>query len=305
MVLSLQALGHTVPFDDASAPVQISFSNPLNYKFHEGQYKIGYTPWESTTVPAPWLPKMNECDEVWATSPWVAEVYRKAGVKPPIYVFEHGIDPHWQPVSREPDGVVRFLHVGEPALRKGGQMALDAFREAFGDRTDVHLTLKGYYQHYLRGWSEKGYGNAEGMFENVTVMPKEIKGQALIDLYGAHDVMVYPSYGEGFGFIPLQALAMGMPTICTDGWCSYSKFLGPLKLTGRWDRSIWSIHPGNVYYPDYPALVKLYEEAAAGIDYYKKIYSAQVPDVQNEYDWLTRTENAIEHVVERFTDKDF
>lgn len=301
MISSLQSLGHTVKLDWKEAPVQISFCNPYNYRFNDGQYKIGYTPWESTTVPAPWLPRMNECDEVWATSQWVADVYRDNGVKPPIYVYEHGIDPMWQPIERKPDGVVKFLHIGEPALRKGGQMALDAFREAFGDREDVHLTMKFYYQNHLRAWNEEGFGRVLD-YKNVTLIGDSISKDELIKLYGNNDVMVYPSYGEGFGFIPLQALATGMPCISTRDWAPYMNFLGPLAIEGRWERSIWSVHPGNVLYPSYPQLVKNMQHAAENIEHYHTMYYKQAPEIHREYNWLERTEKSWAHIVERFTD---
>lgn len=301
MVTSLQALGHRVPFDDPACPVQICFSNPYNYKFHDGQYKIGYTPWESTYIPDSWVEKMNECDEIWATSEWVRDVYVANNVKPPIFVYEHGIDAQWQPVKREPGPVVKFLHIGEPALRKGGQMALDAFREAFGDRTDVHLTMKAYEQHYLRTWNEKGFAKVfNETFNNVELLVENISRAQLVQLYADHDVMVYPTYGEGFGFLPLQALATGMPVISTDDWAPYKDYLAPLAINSRMDRSIWSIHPGDVFYPNYPDLVQKMQFARSGIESYHSLYYAQAPDVIAEYDWLKKTESAFRHIVEKF-----
>jgi glycosyltransferase involved in cell wall biosynthesis len=38
-----------------------------------------------------------------------------------------------------------------------------------------------------------------------------------------HHCLVYPSHGEGFGLIPLQAIATGMPTILTD-WSALDEF---------------------------------------------------------------------------------
>lgn len=306
IIKSLQTLGHAVQYDWAQAPVQISFCNPYQYRFNDGQYKIGYTPWESTTVPEPWLEHMNGCDEIWATSDWVANVYDFAGVKPPIHVYEHGVDPIWQPVERKPSGVVKFLHIGEPALRKGGQMALDAFREAFGDREDVHLTMKYYYQNHLRFYQPGGFGRVDnGTFNNVTFLGDNLQKAELLKLYADHDVMVYPSYGEGFGFIPLQALATGMPVISTTGWAPYKKFIPPLDIPARMDRSIWSVHPGNVFYPDYQSLVRLYKFAVKNIDEFSVSYYEQAPKVHAEYNWLDSTERAWSHVVERFTDKNF
>jgi len=302
VIRSLQSLGHTVPFDDAETPIQMSFNPPQYYKFNPGQYRIGYTPWESTELPNGWLEKMNECDEVWATSPWVAEVYKNSGVKPPIHVYEHGIDNKWAPMRRTGSDVVRYLHVGEPALRKGGQMALDAFRAAFGNRTDVHLTLKCYEDHWLRAWHNGQFTTPDKAYDNVTIITKTIPEEELMALYRQHDVMVYPTYGEGFGFLPLQSLATGMPTICTDEWAPYREFLGPLALRGRWDRSVWSVHPGDVYYPDYDMLVDLYKFSFDNLEYLRNYYEKQSPDIHATYNWVRQTEKAFEHIFERFTE---
>lgn len=303
VVTALQRLGHKVPFDDPKAPVQLSFCQPNTYKFHPGQYRIGYTPWESTELPAGWAKMMNDCDEVWATSDWVANVYDLNGVKSDkIHVYKHGIDPKWAPVKRTPGDVVKFLHVGEPALRKGGQLVLDAFRTEFGDRTDVHLTIKCYYQHFLRGWLDGAYANAQNVgYENVTFITEEMHSHELLSLYATHDVMVYPSYGEGFGFIPLQALATGMPTICTDEWAPYADLLGPLVIYGKWNRSIWSQHPGDVLYPNYEDLKRAMRLAVSDLPYFLDYYSAQAEKVHEQYNWDSLTANAVEHLVKRFS----
>lgn len=302
VVTSLQELGHEVPFDDESAPVQISFNHPHAYGFHDGQYRIGYTPWESTVLPDGWTKIMNNCDEVWATSPWLAEVFRDNGVKKPVKVYEHGLDERWTPVKRQVGEKIRFLHVGEPALRKGGQMAIDAFREVFGDREDVHLTVKAYYQHYLRTWQGGKYGVPK--YNNVTVITENLTFDELQELYHTHDVLVYPSYGEGFGLIPLQALGTGMPVMCTDEWAPYRKYLGPLTIDGRWDRSIWSIHVGNVFYPNYETLKNRFDSLGndpSEVQRMHDYYYAQVDAVRNEYNWLEKTEKAFDHIVSRFT----
>lgn len=300
VVTSLQALGHTVPFDDDTCPVQISFCSPQYYKFYPGQYKIGYTPWESTYLPSGWIENMNKCDEVWATSEWVAEVYRNAGVKPPVFVYEHGVDDMWRPVARKKSDVVRFLHVGEPAFRKGGQMTLDAFREAFGDSKDVHMTFKTYDQHRLGAWTPERITLPELAYNNVSVLSKTLRPAELLDLHYRNDVMVYPSYGEGFGLLPLQALATGMPVICTDDWAPYRKYLGELAIDGRYDHSPWLIHPGNVYFPNYDMLVDTFKFAADNIDYLRDKFYAQADDVIAEFDWLEKTEQAWEHIVKKF-----
>lgn len=299
IVTSLQKLGNKVTFDDFTAPISLNFAMPLQYNFWPSQYKIGYTPWESTKVPARWLETFNACDEVWATSEWVRDIYADLGVTKPLYVYEHGLDPVYAPVERKVDDKIRFLHIGEPALRKGGQMAFDAFRDAFGDRDDVHLTVKAFGTSYIGCWNGKFAQNLRDQFKNVTVIKDTMLTQELLALYASHHVMVYPSYGEGFGFIPLQALGTGMPTICTAEWAPYRNFLGDLALDGKHAHSPWFYHPGDVVHPDYDMLVDLYRYAADNVDTLMKGSYLQAPAVHDRFNWLELTEKAFKHLTEK------
>lgn len=300
IVRSLQKLGHEVPFNDPTAPVQIAFCNPATAEFHPGQYKIQYTPWESTGLPDGWLEKFNQADEVWATSDWVAKVYQDAGVTVPVRTYLHGLNDIWKaPVKRERGDVLKFLHIGEPAPRKGGQMAFDAFRQVFGDSDDVHLTIKAHHQNYIYSWKD---GNIVKLdkFKNVTLNDKHLFEGELLSLYHDHDVLVYPSYGEGFGLIPLQALATGMPVISTYEWAPYAQYLTQVEANPI--HTPWFFHPGDVLQPDYDSLMNAYTHLYKNFDEEAEFSYENVDSVVKEFDWVSLTEQAFQHIVERFTE---
>lgn len=301
MVLSLKRLGHEVPFRSELAPVQIFFSQPEWYEFADHQYKIGYTPWESTGLPDGWVDRMNDCDEVWTPSPVVANWYRQAGVEKPITVYRHGIEDAWTPLKREVDDKFRFLHVGEPAIRKGGDLVARAFRAAFGDSEDVELVIKAHNYSFIRVKGPFGPVGIEHRMPNVKLITREMPLEELVWLYHHCHTLVYPSYGEGFGFIPLQALATGMPTICTGAWAPYRNYLGPLYLGSRLADSPWpDMHPGKMFHPDFDQLVELMRDAVDRQDSLSKHYFEQAPAVRFEYDWDRLTERAWSHIVNRF-----
>lgn len=306
MVTALQRLGHTVPFKDGEAKVQIHFSQPEWYEFEEGQYKIGYTPWESTGLKEGWLREMNQLDELWTPSPLIARWYKEAGVNVPIFVYEHGVDHAWTNNRRrlEPGQTLRFLHHGEPAPRKGGQMAVDAFREAFGNQKDVHLTIKSHGTATVRAIEKNGdiYGTVDEMFNNVSLYEEMMEEDELISMYQDHHVMVYPGYGEGFGLIPLQAMATGMPTICTGAWAPYERLLVPeLNLDATLVDSPWPfMHPGKMYEPSFDDLVKAYRNVYTNYNKFAGKAFLNGYRVHQEYDWDTLTEKAFEHIVKRF-----
>ena len=304
IVNSLKELGHNVPFQDAKAPVQLNFSQPTFFKLHRNQYQISYTPWESTIVPETWRENLSYVDEIWTTSDWCANVFEDNGLKN-VRVFPHGIEKIWTPRRRRPDGVLKFLHIGEPAPRKAGQMAVDAFTKLFGNDKGYRLTIKAYKHNTTRIYNNYIDKNILGLpndiYNNIKIITDDLDVSQLVKLYHDHDVLIYPSYGEGFGFIPLQALATGMPTICTDGWAHYDKYLGPLKLKSELIDSPWPFpHEGKVFEPDYQHLLELMRDVAINFNAYSGYYYAQSTKIHNEYDWLQLTNNAFDHIFKKF-----
>lgn len=302
MILALQALGHEVPFQDPTAPVEIFFAQPEFWEWsNPNAYHIGYLPWESTALRRGWKERMNSVDEVWTPSPVIAQWYKDAGVTAPIRVYEHGVDSKvWTKKRRRPKNKIRFLHVGEPAPRKGGILALEAFRTAFGDREDVHLTIKAHDYNTALG-PENRHPNR--CYNNVTVITSEYPIEQLVDLHHRHDVLVYPSYGEGFGLIPLQAMVTGMPVVCTEAWAPYKGFLLPdLRLKSTLSESPWSqMHPGKMFHPKFQHLVEIYKEVAANYPHHSASAYRVAYDVEKHYNWVRLTEETFAPIVTKFS----
>lgn len=305
IVDSLKELGHTVGFQTPKSPVQLNFSQPDYFKLHRNQYQISYTPWESTVVPERWRESLSLVDEIWTTSDWCANVFEDNGYRD-VRVFPHGIDPIWSPRRRRESDVIKFLHVGEPAPRKAGQMVVDAFTKLFGNDPRYSLTLKVFKHNTTRIYNNYIDKNILGLpnvlYNNIYIIDKDMTTEELVKLYHEHDVLVYPSYGEGFGFIPLQALATGMPTICTDGWAHYDQYIGPLKLKSELIDSPWPFpHEGKVFEPNYKHLLELMRDVSINFKAYSGYYYAQSTKIHEDYNWLQLTNNAFDHVFKKFS----
>ena len=305
IVDSLKELGHTVGFQTPKAPVQLNFSQPDYFKLHRNQYQISYTPWESTVIPEKWRNNLNFVNEIWTTSDWCANVFEDNGYKN-VHVFPHGIDPIWVPRRRRESDVIKFLHIGEPAPRKAGQMVVDSFSELFGNDRRYSLTIKAFKHNTTRIYNNYIDKNIIGLpnniYNNIKIITDDLDTSQLVKLYHDHDILVYPSYGEGFGFIPLQALATGMPTICTSGWAHYEKYLGPLKLKSELIDSPWPFpHEGKVFEPSYKHLLEVMRDAAINFNAYSGYYYAQSTKIHNEYNWLQLTNNSFDHIFKKFS----
>jgi glycosyltransferase involved in cell wall biosynthesis len=262
IVKSLNNLGYRVPFQNPKAPVQINFSQPEHFKLHRNQYQIGYTPWESTSIPVSWKPFMEACDELWTTSDWCANVFEDNGFKN-IKVYPHGIDPMWKPYRRQNDGVIKFLHVGEPAPRKAGQDVVNAFIELFGNKEGYSLTLKVYNNNTTRvfdNYINKGIvGLPNEMYNNIFIIDEILNDEDLVKLYYDHDVLVYPSYGEGFGVPTIEAQACGVPVIVSDFTASAELCGDGWKVSGQ---PLWDAYQKAFFQiPFVPEIVDALEES--------------------------------------------
>jgi hypothetical protein len=306
IVKSLQELGHTVKYADPSADLQLNFTQPDNFKFHRNQYQIGYTPWESTKVPSDWVTKFNACDEVWATSKWTANVFQEAGVEKEVKVYMHGIEDIWKPKKRIQRDVIKFLHVGEPSPRKGGQQAVDTFIKLFGNNPDYHLTIKCHLNNTIRVYTNNNILSLPNIYNNISIITDEYEPSQLVNLFYSHDILLYPSWGEGFGFIPLQGLATGMPVISTYDWAPYKEFLGPLKLKSKLSsetlpRSLGHTYVGEMYKPDQEHLEFLMYDAVINFQMYSDFYFSQSTRVHDKFNWLQLTKNAFADLEKKFS----
>jgi glycosyltransferase involved in cell wall biosynthesis len=283
------------------ADIGISFIQPNNYTFGKDQYKIGYTPWESTEIPWEWEnPINNVVDELWTTSPWCAEIFSKHTNKP-IFVYEHGIDKSWTPRKRDFNNSrpFRFLHIGEPSSRKDGQMVVDAFIAAFGGNPKYELIIKCSGINTTKivdPITNQVKGSPNAFYKNIKIIEAYLSVEQVNGLYDLCDVIVYPSWGEGFGFIPLQAMAKGIPTICTEGWATYSKYI-TMPLDSTWWQSPWpSVHPGLLMKPDYAQLKYFMQDVAKDYEYYSALAYKNSFLIHKDYDWLKISKPAVERL---------
>jgi glycosyltransferase involved in cell wall biosynthesis len=294
MLKSLARLGYEVNPNDPTADVEIWFDQPMWWDFSPGTYKIGYHPWESTKLPIKrdknsgnmnWADKMNECDEIWTPSPLIAEWYvERMGIKVPVYVYEHGVEPIWTPVKRERgDGLFKYLHVGAEASRKGAKEAMVAFRTQFG--ADRGKTVQLDMKMISEGWSIITLPGINYINDLWSI-------EQLIELYHRDHVFLYPSYGEGFGLNPLQALATGMPTIIPPAWAPYAKYIHPkLAVESNLQKTPWpNIHPGSMFKPNQDSVNAAVRYAYDNYEELVEWHVAQVPALTAEYSWDTITE---------------
>jgi glycosyltransferase involved in cell wall biosynthesis len=183
-------------------------------------------PWEFGAPPAEWVEEVNtRVDRVWVPSSYVRDGYVAAGMPPNVVeVVPNGVDTGRYRPGGPRFGLPRsaacvFLFVGGTIWRKGVDILVAAWQEAFGAGDDVLLVVKdhGAATHY-RGQTDQQ--TLRQLAERDDIAPvvyleDELAPDALPSLYRAADVLVAPYRGEGFCLPALEAMSCGVPVIHT------------------------------------------------------------------------------------------
>jgi glycosyltransferase involved in cell wall biosynthesis len=153
------------------------------------------------------LQEYDVADTIYTHSDYTHQSFLDAGISPDKLerTYLH-VDPRFQPPNRRPDDdVFRIAYVGRVEATKGIPLLLEAFSRLSG--ANKQLTLVGGYstrrmRKYMTPWLEH---------DGIRLAP----GDPLPVLRRA-DVFVHPTYEDGFGYAPMEALASGVPVIVTE-----------------------------------------------------------------------------------------
>ena len=151
----------------------------------------------------------RRCDLVFANSAFTArDVERTLGVpRERIRVAHPGIDPRYSPDGPRPDlGGPYLLSVGTLEPRKNLGVVIEAYRLLRREQPDLRLVLVG-----AEGWGEGPELAGDGI-RWLGFVP----GDELAELYRGAAVFVYASLFEGFGIPVVEALASGVPVVCSS-----------------------------------------------------------------------------------------
>lgn len=295
-VLSRQ--GFDIRIADEFAKIGISMGYPTDYSFSDHQYKIGYTAWESTKLKENWQENMMACDEIWATSSWTADVFKEELGIEDIHVYPHGISKDWKPVRHQLNKPFRFLHVGEPQLRKNGQLVVDAFCELFGNDENYQLILKCTSINTTRVFHEDGTiaGSPDTKYKNIRVITTPLPHDQMIKLYSRSNALIYPTAGEGYGFIPLQALATGLPVASTYQWAEYKDYI-TIPLNSNLGPSEYPLlHPGENYHVSIDEIKRSMIEVVDNYTFYEKKTYQNAFKIHLDHNWDKVSESTIKRL---------
>jgi starch synthase len=152
-------------------------------------------------------PMLRAADQVVFISATVRDAFANVRLRTLPHLLFNGVDSSiFRPanarggVVEEPAARKTILFVGRFVEKKG----LSILAELARQRSDLHLLLVG------RGPIDPNSWN----LSNVKVLPYQ-SAKALADLYREVDLLILPSVGEGYPLVVQEAMASGLPVICS------------------------------------------------------------------------------------------
>ncbi len=188
--------------------------------------------WEETGFPQTYVDAFNRrLDLITVLSNSVGKTLRDNGVRVPIVVTGAGVD-HLQPVHAQalPQTVAsqmkafRFLHVSSCFPRKGVDVLLQAYADAFTAQDEVTLIIKTFANPHHQILRDIDLLKAtHPSFPHVLVIDEDWSQAAMAGLYAACHAYVAPSRGEGLGLPLAEAMLFELPVI-TTAWGGQTDF---------------------------------------------------------------------------------
>lgn len=185
--------------------------------------------WEESGFPPEWVENFNEyLQGITCLSHHVEKVLVDNGVSVPLSTSGCGVD-HWLRIQANSSFSVKskdfkFLHVSSCFPRKGADVLLKAYGDAFTSADPVTLIIKTFKNPHnlIHEWLAEA-ASQKSDFPHVVVIEDDLTDSQLKSLYLSSDALVAPSRAEGFGLPLAEAMLSDLPVI-TTGWSGQTDF---------------------------------------------------------------------------------
>ena len=220
----LRSIGHTVLGDSEPGGADVTLVHDYRVPFGppaaNDRPQVAVRTWDFGPFPPAWAQTVvDHYDELWVHSSWNCELAVRGGVpEDRVRVVPVGVDPE----VLVPDGpshpltdaaATSFLWVGASVRRKGFDLLLDAYLEAFTPADDVQLVVKDhtgdvFYQGQDHGDRARELAG-DAAAPAVRYVDEQLPAAELAALYRGADALVLPYRAEGFAMTALEAMACG------------------------------------------------------------------------------------------------
>ncbi|MFW9879737.1 MAG: glycosyltransferase family 4 protein, partial [Candidatus Thorarchaeota archaeon] len=192
---------------------------------------IGYTVFETDSLPEPWLEKMDLMKLIFVPCKFNYDTFTRAGFnKDKLRIIPHivnteRLDPNKHkslsiPIQKK----FYFLSIMDATFRKGWDVLLRSYLREFQNNNDVGLIFKGYFGGVTENHKRKLIQKIKNFKDSLNVKnPPEIifygdilDNDTICRLYKSTHCYVSSTRGDGWNLPLSEALAMEIPSIATN-----------------------------------------------------------------------------------------
>ena len=216
---------------EVGCDICIQHTLPHLYSYNSKFKNIGFVATETSNfIESSWQHHANLMDEIWVPTESCRSACIQSGVTKEVKIAPHSLDTSkYNEIKYLEKGskienllhTFNFAFVGEFVERKNIQALVKAFHMEFEPDEPVNLYIKtsqqslDYVQNYFTQ-IKSGLKLRKNYKEEVVICGQLSKDDYLSVLAQCHS-FVMPSRGEGFCIPALEAMAMGIPVIYTEG----------------------------------------------------------------------------------------
>jgi glycosyltransferase involved in cell wall biosynthesis len=293
-------------YDGKKIPVYkrcISINYPTCLASLEGQQSYSFSMFENERLPKQIVKCLNNQDVIIVPCEHNIRTFKESGVIRPIFKVPlgndnrkyHYMNRNWDISDDNPYVLCHFGHVN---WRKGGDLAMKAFKKVFPpDKKDVRLIMK-ISKQYTPPWMIPSMRTSD---ERIHIVKEHLSDTEMLNLYGSAHCMVAPTRGDAWNLLAFQALATGCPSITTT-YCGpeeYKDLTFPLNWKLKYcEEKVFGEDWGYYGEPDFDHLCELMEYAYnnPGICRLKGIEASN--SIKENYTW-NHTAKKILDVIEK------
>jgi len=166
---------------------------------------------------------INNLDSIFVASNWAKNILLDNGVRIPIHISPLGIDPEIfnneinKTVNKQNDKYI-FLNIGKWEIRKGHDVLIDMFNDAFEESDNVELWMLNHNPFLNQEENAKWinlYKNSK-LGNKVKIIPRINNHADVAKLIALSDCGIFPARAEGWNNEVPEFFALNKPVILTN-----------------------------------------------------------------------------------------
>lgn len=178
--------------------------------------RIGFPIFELDTFSDLEISSMSSCDDLFVCSQWAQQILDKYNLKSSVVPL--GVDTEiFKPSSINRYGKTIFLNCGKWEIRKGHDILVNAFNQAFTHNDNVELWMMSdniVLPEINEHW-EKLYKTSK-LSDKIKIIPYQATHKDVFNIMRQADCGVFPSRAEGWNLELLEMMACGKTVITTN-----------------------------------------------------------------------------------------